>query len=129
MSDIVRVLRVLEYIGPRKWVESTLAQNAVKGTREFGGQCSIREATIGAYPEVVGEVIPQMTAEDLGLYYARGWGLEHTWKIKPVEPPKFIRERWAVRGYGTVKYFYSYAEACGYCIDKCLPYSMIEHCK
>lgn len=29
-QDIVRVLRVLEYIGSRSWVESTLENNRVK---------------------------------------------------------------------------------------------------
>ena len=51
-EDRVRVLRVLEYEGPRSWVEDTLVNRAVKGERRFacfsdGIACVIREAVIG----------------------------------------------------------------------------------
>lgn len=52
-EDIVRVLRVLEYVGPRKWVEETVARS-VHGTRvvgTLGGE--IRGATVGTFPEVL----------------------------------------------------------------------------
>lgn len=52
MSDIVRVLRILEYTGPRDRVEKTLAGNAVKGTVKHG-ELTIREATLGDFPEVI----------------------------------------------------------------------------
>ena len=52
-EDIVRVLRVIEYVGPRKWVEETVARS-VHGTKHFSApERSIRAATIGAYPEVL----------------------------------------------------------------------------
>jgi hypothetical protein len=37
MSDRVRVLRIIEYIGDREWVEYTLAHGAVppNGTKDF----------------------------------------------------------------------------------------------
>lgn len=54
--DRVRVIRVLEYEGPRDWVEATLAQNAVKGTKNLGNGCVIREGMIGDFPVVVGEI-------------------------------------------------------------------------
>lgn len=57
MSDHVRVLRVLEYSGPREWVEATMERNAVKGIMGapvLQRGCQIREAVIGAgFPEVV----------------------------------------------------------------------------
>ena len=56
MTDRVRVLRVLEYEGPREWVENTLANNAVKGEKRFhkGGELYvIRESIIGETPTVL----------------------------------------------------------------------------
>ncbi len=53
--DKVRVIRVLEYEGPRDWMEATLAQNAVKGTKDLGNGCVIREAIVGDFPVVVEE--------------------------------------------------------------------------
>jgi hypothetical protein len=57
MDDIVRVVRVLEYVGPRSHMEAVLAQNAVKGTRVFG-PLTIREAMLGDFPEVVEQNVP-----------------------------------------------------------------------
>lgn len=51
-GDTVRVLRVLEYTGPRAALERCLAQNAVKGTEHFG-DITIREAVVGNWPEVL----------------------------------------------------------------------------
>lgn len=51
-SDTIRVLRVLEYVGPRSAIESTLTQNAVKGSRTFGA-ITIREAVVGDFPETL----------------------------------------------------------------------------
>lgn len=53
MADIVRVLRVIEYVGPRKRVEETVAKS-IHGERPFGQGLVIRAATIGAYPEILG---------------------------------------------------------------------------
>lgn len=51
MTEQVRVLRVLEYVGTRKFVEASLAQRAVKGVTMYGlqqgVQCAIREAIVG----------------------------------------------------------------------------------
>jgi hypothetical protein len=52
-KDIVRVLRVLEYVGPRRWVAETLARNSVKGTKIISEDCFISEAVIGDYPEIL----------------------------------------------------------------------------
>lgn len=52
MSDIVRVLRIIEYVGPRAWVEDTV-RRSVHGTRVVGPGREIRAATIGEYPDVL----------------------------------------------------------------------------
>jgi len=44
--DIIRVVRVLEYVGERRWMEATLSNNAVKGTMAFGQQSKITELAI-----------------------------------------------------------------------------------
>lgn len=51
-EDIVRVLRVIEYVGPRSWVETQVA-NSIQGQRLIGSDCVIRVATIGNYPEIL----------------------------------------------------------------------------
>lgn len=56
-EDTVRVLRVIEYVGPRSWVERTL-ENSIQGTKTFdevrgGGKATIRAATVGGYPEIL----------------------------------------------------------------------------
>ena len=51
-KEYVRVLRVLEYVGPREWVERTLA-NSIQGERRIGPDRVIRAATLGLYPEVL----------------------------------------------------------------------------
>lgn len=53
-EDIVRVLRVIEYTGPRSWVEKTVSAS-VHGTRDCGAGCYIRATTIGTYPEILKE--------------------------------------------------------------------------
>lgn len=52
-TDIVRVVRILEYVGPEKALKHALAQNAVHGIRRFG-DITVREATLPNW-EVVGE--------------------------------------------------------------------------
>lgn len=52
MTDIVRVLRVIEYVGPRDWVEATVAR-AVHGEKEVGPGRYIRAATLDQYPEIL----------------------------------------------------------------------------
>lgn len=52
MTDIVRIVRVLEYVGPRDALERSLAQNAVKRQKQFGS-ITVREAYLGEFPEVV----------------------------------------------------------------------------
>jgi hypothetical protein len=55
LVDIVRVLRILEYVGPRDWVETTLNNNAVptNGERRIDKNRVIRSAILGSYPEIL----------------------------------------------------------------------------
>lgn len=48
----VRVLRVVEYVGPRDWVEETVAKS-IHGEKQFGPNQTIRAATVGLYPEIL----------------------------------------------------------------------------
>ena len=54
MSDIVRVIRILEYVGPREQVEYSLAKTAVplNGEHRFGDSV-IRSAMLGSFPEIL----------------------------------------------------------------------------
>ncbi len=65
--DKVRVIRVLEYVGERKWVEALLAQRGVKGTRVIENGGIIREAFLGDFPEIVEEEKKTRPAEHLTL--------------------------------------------------------------
>lgn len=74
-KDQVRVLRLIEYVGPREWVESTL-ERSVKGTRHVG-KGTIRAVTLGDYPEILEnlpeddrskmEIGPRTQGEDIGV--------------------------------------------------------------
>lgn len=57
MAKQFRVLRVLEYIGSREWVEKTLKTGSVPANGEHtfqvdGVEHSIRSATIGQFPDL-----------------------------------------------------------------------------
>lgn len=55
-EDRVRVLRVLEYEGPRSWVEVTLAVSIIKGCKAIqtpNGPAVIREAMLGEVPTIL----------------------------------------------------------------------------
>ncbi len=53
-DDKVRVLRVIEYVGPRHWVEATLL-DSIQGTKVLGKDRFISAATIGSFPEILEE--------------------------------------------------------------------------
>lgn len=50
--DIVRVLRVIEYVGPRDRVEDVVAKS-IHGEKDAGYGLVIKAATIGVYPEIL----------------------------------------------------------------------------
>lgn len=72
MTDRIRVLRVLEYEGPREWVEKSLAQRSVKGEKRIEYSLPqrvnavIRESIIGETPVVLQVKKPSP------LYYVSG---------------------------------------------------------
>lgn len=57
--DIVRVLRIVEYVGPREAIEKQVA-NSIHGSRTYPtrfGEVTIRAATIGEYPEILDRAV------------------------------------------------------------------------
>lgn len=52
-GETIRVLRVLEYVGDRNWVEYTLSKSHVKGSTRFGRRGVIKSSVIGEFPEVM----------------------------------------------------------------------------
>lgn len=49
-----RILRIIEYVGEREWVDEQIAKRGVKGTYHVpNGRGVIREAIIGETAEVV----------------------------------------------------------------------------
>lgn len=72
MSDIIRVVRVYEFSGPRDVVErqinSSLQDGTYPSTDRPGFYCrnglTIRVATLGAFPEVIGVIGDQPNASD-----------------------------------------------------------------
>ena len=75
--DRVRVIRVLEYEGPREWVEACILQRTVKGTKDLGNGCIIREAMVGEDFPVVEEVKKSLdiTDREAGFLERFGWEL------------------------------------------------------
>lgn len=49
-----RILRVLEYVGDREWLDKQITMRQVKGTKVLPNNCSIREAVIGDVAELLG---------------------------------------------------------------------------
>lgn len=56
MTDIIRVLRVIEYVGPRDNVEDQVARS-LHGEKRLPNGVMIKAATLGAYPEVLDRII------------------------------------------------------------------------
>jgi hypothetical protein len=57
-EDMIRVLRVIEYVGPRSAVEKQVA-GSLHGTKQiFSTGVKISAATIGAYPEIIDNAPP-----------------------------------------------------------------------
>lgn len=51
-EDIVRVIRIIEYVGPRGKIETQIA-NSLHGTKDWGNGVRISAATIGEFPEII----------------------------------------------------------------------------
>jgi len=56
-AEVVRILRLVEYVGDRTWVARTVSQ-ALHGTRKFDGGQQITATTLTEFPESIrGKVI------------------------------------------------------------------------
>jgi hypothetical protein len=66
-EDTIRILRIIEYVGPRNWVEQTVARSITERSGRVGGQLGeqapneaglkwrIRGTTLGSYPDIMEE--------------------------------------------------------------------------
>ena len=74
MTEIIRVLRVLEYVGPRQVVEDTLRRGGVpangehtvtihRGNPPASGTLRIASALIGTFGEIVQHIDEPMDAD------------------------------------------------------------------
>lgn len=50
--DIIRVLRIIEYVGPRDLVEEQIKQS-VHGTKIVRDRIAITATTLGTFPEIL----------------------------------------------------------------------------
>ena len=82
MADIVRVLRVIEYIGPREWVEATL-KRSIQGTLWLSEPSEshpdwplqvIRTATVGNLMERMDKEEVHTLEEHIALGRTKGFG-------------------------------------------------------
>jgi hypothetical protein len=69
-EDRVRVLRLIEYIGPRSLVEHVL-NTSFHGTKKFGS-LMINVATIGTFPEILDTALEVEEREKKARAIARG---------------------------------------------------------
>lgn len=60
MEDVIRVMRIIEYVGPREVVEEQVRRSVQgeilldkQGRRTGGGILTIRATTLGAFPEIL----------------------------------------------------------------------------
>lgn len=52
MSDKVRVIRILEYVGTRDQVEGVI-EESLHGSKIISGDLKITAVTLGAFPEIM----------------------------------------------------------------------------
>jgi hypothetical protein len=60
-EDIIRVTRVIQYVGPRSWVEATVAKS-IQGTKDVGALAMcvgnrklIIGTTLGSFPDILSQ--------------------------------------------------------------------------
>jgi hypothetical protein len=51
-TEQVRVLRIIEYVGEREWVEQTVLR-AIQNTKVVKPNCTITAVTLTQYPEIL----------------------------------------------------------------------------
>jgi hypothetical protein len=66
--EIVRVLRVLEYVGKREWIEDTLQRGSVpiNGSKFIDSKTCIKSALIDQFPEKSNSA-KSILSEDIGM--------------------------------------------------------------
>lgn len=67
--DTIRVLRIIEYVGPRDLVEQQVGRSLHGnryGAKSEHGMVVIRAATIGTYPEVLEQAAAKITEVESG---------------------------------------------------------------
>lgn len=57
--DTIRVLRIIEYIGPRDLVEEQI-KRSIHGTKNWGNGITINVATLGTFPEILAVAKPSI---------------------------------------------------------------------
>jgi hypothetical protein len=73
LPDIVRVLRIVEYIGPRDLVEDQVAKS-IHGSRQCGpnGAIRITAVTLGEFAEIMKQSEPVMVPKGSVVIGANG---------------------------------------------------------
>jgi len=72
-NERVRVLRVLEYTGPREWVEETLKRRAIIEEWVICGDAKITEGFLGRYPEpVIESAAPSSSEREISEILEKG---------------------------------------------------------
>lgn len=67
--DKIRVIRIVEYVGPRDAVEENI-RNSLQGTKAgargktSGGYCMITAVTLGVLPENLGDYVEEKKEEE-----------------------------------------------------------------
>ena len=64
-EDVVRVLRLIEYEGPRSKVEKQLINSMKSGTHQHGNGVTIRIATLGDFPTILDAAVEQTRKREL----------------------------------------------------------------
>lgn len=66
MDEEVRILRIIEYRGPREWVEDTV-RRSIQGTKVLENGAFITGTTLGEFPELVHPTDPKPEPTPDGL--------------------------------------------------------------
>lgn len=75
-TDTIRILRVIEYVGPRGVVEDQVARS-LHGQKSLPNGVVIRAATVGAYPEILQDMVsPTVSWSPLSHQQAKDWFLD-----------------------------------------------------
>lgn len=93
VEDQVRVLRMIEYTGPRKKIEVQITRS-LHGTRDYGNGVQITAVTVGEYPEVLeqAKLTPPATLSPQ---------VPQVPQVPPIAPPLFFGDEDEEAGLGS----------------------------